>query len=51
MFRKIREGGREVHGSTMPASALELSVEETWDVVAFLGTFQPGAFAPPAWAQ
>jgi mono/diheme cytochrome c family protein len=51
VFRKIREGGRDVHGSSMPASALELSVEETWDVVAFLGTFQPGAFAPPAWAQ
>lgn len=51
VFRRIREGGREVHGSSMPPWGVFLSVDETWDLVAFLGTFQPGALDPPAWAR
>ena len=49
VFRRIREGGRAVHGSSMPPWGIVLSEEETWDVVAFLATFQPGVLARPAW--
>jgi mono/diheme cytochrome c family protein len=50
VFRRIREGGRAVHGSSMPPWGIVLSEEETWDVVAFLATFQPGVLSRPAWA-
>jgi hypothetical protein len=49
VFRRIREGGRAVHGSSMPPWGIFLSVAETWDLVAFLGTFQPGALSKPIW--
>jgi mono/diheme cytochrome c family protein len=51
VFARIREGGRAVHGSSMPPWGIVLSTEETWDLVAFLGTFQPGALSEPPWAN
>lgn len=46
---RIREGGREVHGSSMPPWGVVLSEPETWDLVAYVATFQPGILSPPAW--
>jgi mono/diheme cytochrome c family protein len=51
VFQRIREGGRSVHGSSMPPWGIVLSVEETWDLVAFLATFQPGVLSRPTWVQ
>lgn len=47
VFNRIREGGRAVHGSSMPPWGVVLSEPETWDLVAFLGTFQPGVLSEP----
>jgi mono/diheme cytochrome c family protein len=51
VFQRIREGGREVHGSSMPPWGIVLSVEETWDLVALLATFQPEALSRPVWVR
>ncbi|GMV05892.1 MAG: hypothetical protein AMXMBFR53_21690 [Gemmatimonadota bacterium] len=49
VYRKVREGGDRVHGSTMPAWSLILGESEMWDLVAYLATFQPGLVAAPTW--
>jgi cytochrome c oxidase cbb3-type subunit II len=51
VFKRIREGGRSVHGSSMPTWGVVLSEQETWDLVAFLATFQPGVLSRPDWAR
>lgn len=51
VFRRVREGGRAVHGSSMPPWGIVLSEQQTWDLVAFLATFQPATLARPAWAR
>lgn len=51
VFQRIREGGRGVHGSSMPPWGVVLSVQDTWDLVAFLATFQPGVLSPPSWTR
>ena len=50
VFNKIREGGKGVHGSSMPSWGVVLSEQETWDLVAFVATLQPGLLSRPAWA-
>jgi cytochrome c oxidase cbb3-type subunit 3 len=51
VFQRIREGGRAVHGSSMPPWGIVLSEVETWDLVAFVATFQPDVLTPPAWTR
>lgn len=51
VFRRIREGGRAVHGSSMPPWGVILSEAQTWDLVAFLATFQPDVLSKPDWMQ
>lgn len=51
VFDRIREGGREVHGSSMPPWGMVLSETETWDLVAYLATFQPDVISPPVWGR
>ncbi|MDT8341944.1 MAG: c-type cytochrome [Longimicrobiales bacterium] len=46
LFRRVREGGRTVHGSSMPPWGTALSEAETWDLVAYVATFQEGALPP-----
>lgn len=46
-FEKIRQGGGGVHGSSMPAWGVMLKDGDVWDLVAYIGTFQPGVFSPP----
>lgn len=42
-FARIRDGGRTVHGSSMPPWGVVLSEEEIWDVLAYISTFQRSA--------
>jgi mono/diheme cytochrome c family protein len=51
VFSRVREGGRSVHGSTMPPWGIVLSDDDIWDVVAYLATFQQGLVAPPGWGS
>lgn len=51
VYRRIREGGREVHGSAMPPWGVVFSDEETWDLVAYLATFQGGLLSEPVWSR
>ncbi|MBI4541267.1 MAG: c-type cytochrome [Gemmatimonadetes bacterium] len=46
LFRRIKEGGGPVHGSSMPPWGVLLSDREIWDLVAFIVTFQPGSVSP-----
>jgi mono/diheme cytochrome c family protein len=46
LFERIREGGRTVHGSSMPPWGEALSDTELWDLVAYVATFQEGALPP-----
>lgn len=46
---KIRDGGDRVHGSIMPSWSVVLNDADTWDLVAYLATFQPNLVAPPNW--
>lgn len=46
LFQRIREGGQEVHGSSMPAWGLALDDDQLWDLVAYVATFQPGVLPP-----
>jgi mono/diheme cytochrome c family protein len=46
LFNRIREGGRTVHGSSMPPWGQALSDTELWDLVAYVATFQEGALPP-----
>lgn len=39
LFQRIREGGRTVHGSSMPPWGTALSDAEMWDLVAYISTF------------
>ena len=48
LYRRIREGGRQVHGSSMPPWAVVFSDAETWDLVAYIATFQD-VLQPPHW--
>ena len=43
LFDRIREGGRTVHGSSMPPWGSALSETQIWDLVAYVATFEPGA--------
>lgn len=46
LFNRIRDGGRTVHGSSMPPWGAALSDTEIWDLVAYVATFEPGALPP-----
>jgi mono/diheme cytochrome c family protein len=48
---RIREGGRQVHGSSMPPWGVVLNEGQMWDLVAYLATFQPGVLDAPPWAN
>lgn len=39
-FARIREGGRAVHGSSMPPWGVVLSEQEIWDVLTYITLFQ-----------
>ena len=43
VFDRISEGGRTVHGSSMPPWGAALSETQIWDLVAYVATFDPGA--------
>jgi mono/diheme cytochrome c family protein len=47
LFEKIRMGGGGIHLSAMPAWGVMLSDGDVWDLVAYIGTFQPGALSIP----
>jgi mono/diheme cytochrome c family protein len=47
LFERIKAGGGPVYGSAMPPWGVSLSDEQIRDVVAFIATLRPGAFAPP----
>jgi len=51
IYARIREGGQNVHGSSMPPWGIALSDNEIWDLVSYLATFQPGLLAAPAWSN
>ncbi len=44
--RSILGDGDEAHSSYMPPWGSVLTEGEIWDVVAYLGTFQPGVLSP-----
>jgi cytochrome c oxidase cbb3-type subunit III len=46
LFQRIREGGRSVHGSSMPAWGVALSDTEIWDLVAYVATFRENGLPP-----
>lgn len=46
LFHRIQEGGRTVHGSSMPPWGVALSDAEMWDLVAYVATFREGALPP-----
>jgi len=46
VFRRILGDGDEAHSSYMPPWGSVLTEGEIWDVVAYLGTFQPGVLSP-----
>jgi mono/diheme cytochrome c family protein len=47
VYNRIREGGRQVHGSAMPPWGIALDEAEMWDLVAYLATFQEGVLSAP----
>jgi mono/diheme cytochrome c family protein len=49
VFERIREGGRLLHRSPMPAWGLAFSDSDIWDLVAYIATFQPGVLSEPTW--
>ncbi len=51
VYDRIREGGRKVHGSSMPPWGVVFTDAETWDLVAYLATFQPGLLSLPPWVD
>lgn len=51
LFNRVREGGRTVHGSSMPPWGIILSDGEMWDLVAYLALFQEGRIDRPAWVN
>jgi high-affinity iron transporter len=46
LFRRVLGDIDGVHGPYMPPWGRVLSEGEIWDVVAYLGTFQPGVLSP-----
>ncbi len=46
LFRRVLGDSDGVHGAYMPPWGRVLSEGEIWDVVAYLGTFQPGVLSP-----
>lgn len=46
LFHRVQEGGRTVHGSSMPPWGVALSDAEMWDLVAYVATFREGALPP-----
>jgi high-affinity iron transporter len=50
-FDKIRSGGGGVHGSSMPAWGVMLDDGDVWDLVSYIGTFQPGVLSLPPGAR
>lgn len=46
LFHRIQEGGRTVHGSSMPPWGVALSDAQMWDLVAYVATFREGALPP-----
>jgi mono/diheme cytochrome c family protein len=51
LYSRIQEGGRTVHGSSMPPWGIVLPEADMWDLVAYLATFQSGAVRPPPWVD
>jgi cytochrome c oxidase cbb3-type subunit 3 len=51
LYNRITEGGRSVHGSSMPPWGIVLGENDIWDVIAYLALFQPGAVRPPYWLE
>lgn len=49
LFNRISEGGRSVHGSSMPPWGIVLAETQIWDVIAHLATFQPDVLRPAYW--
>lgn len=47
LFRRIKEGGQGVHGSSMPPWGVMLTDEEVWDLVAYVASFQRDRLSPP----
>lgn len=47
LFRRIKEGGAEVHGSSMPPWGILFSDDEIRDLVAYVASFQEGIFDRP----
>lgn len=50
VFERIRAGGQLLHRSPMPAWGPVFSDEETWDLVAYIASFQPGLLSQPSWS-
>lgn len=46
LFERIRQGGRTVHGSSMPPWGAALSDTQIWDLVAYVATLETGALPP-----
>jgi mono/diheme cytochrome c family protein len=51
LYKRVQEGGHEVHGSSMPPWGMVLTGAEIWDLVAYIATFQPGLLSTPAWMR
>lgn len=51
IFTRIRDGGRALHRSSMPPWRVVFSDDETWDLVAYVASFQPGLLSEPNWTH
>lgn len=51
VFERIRDGGRMLHRSPMPAWGLVYSDDDIWDLVAYIASFQPGLLSEPGWSR
>ena len=46
LYQRIRQGGRTVHGSSMPPWGEALTDAQIWDLVAYVATFEEGVLTP-----
>lgn len=47
LFRRIKEGGAQVHGSSMPPWGILFTDDQIRDLVAYVASFQEGSFDAP----
>lgn len=47
LFRRVKEGGGTIHGSSMPPWGVLLPDRDIWDLVAFIASFQPVTISAP----